>query len=80
MGSYFVLICPYASLCVLMGPYWFLSVLINPSSPCASLSLLKCLNGVLISPYLSLWIPRGFYGSLCVSMPPYRSLKNLMRP
>ena len=66
--SLWVLKGPDACLEILMGPYWSLSVLINPSSPCASLCLFQSPNGVLISSYLSLWIPRGFYGSLCVVM------------
>ena len=70
-----------------MGPYWFLSVLINSSSFCASLFFLKGPNGVSISPYSStgflwvlmrpyglLWVIIGFYMSLLVYMRLYASL------
>ena len=75
---------PDLSLCVLMCLYgflyWSLSILINPSSPCASLCFLKGPNGVLISLYSSLWIPLGFYGSLCVLMRHYVLLMVLIGP
>ena len=52
MGSYFVFTCLYASLCVLMGPYWSLLVLIGPY-PSLQIHL------VLVRPYVYVRVLMG---------------------